>query len=85
MAGQHPGIGRSAVRLGRVHVGSQPVLRIVDPGQYLSLGGEPQENQDRPECLLLGQLAVVVDVAEHARGDEPAVGQVTAEALLTHQ
>ena len=68
----------------RVHVGRQAEGAVVGLGDHLVLVVEAQHRQHRTEDLVAGQRAVVVDVAEHRRRDEVAVGQLAAQAL-THR
>ena len=69
-----------AAVVARVEVGREAVGAVVGLGQDLVLGAEPQDGLHRSEHLVAGQVAAVVDVAEHSGRDEPPVGQITPQA-----
>ena len=62
-----------------MHVGAEAEAAVVGFDQALVVGAEPKDGLDRAENLVAGEVTVVVDVAEHGGGDEPALGQVTTE------
>src|SRR5829696_6577550 len=70
VAGPH---GRPEV-LGE-HIGGEPVVGRVGPGDDLVVAVEGKDGQDRAEHLPLDDLHVVADPGEHGRSEPVATGE----------
>ena len=68
-----------AVDVAREHQPAEPVVGAVGERDRFVLVGEADDRQHRPEDLALGEVAGVVDIAEHGGSDEVPVRQLAAK------